>query len=113
MRVLFDQADEILLSYIVIGELRAGFRNGNQPSQNEAELQRFMSMPKVTVVSVTDTTTHTYAAVYAQLRRDATPVSPNDLWIAAQAIECGATLLTTDNDFRQVSGLDVTVVKPR
>lgn len=49
------------------------------------------------------------APVYAQLRHTleslGTPLGPNDLLIAAQAMRCQATLVSADAAFSQVPGL--------
>jgi tRNA(fMet)-specific endonuclease VapC len=44
--------------------------------------------------------------VYAALRRAGTPIPVNDMWIAATALDQGACLLTFDQDFQRVAGLD-------
>lgn len=41
-----QEASQILLSPIVLGELRAGFLKGGNPARNEKELRSFMSSPR-------------------------------------------------------------------
>jgi len=48
-----------------------------------------------------------YARIKREAERKGTPLDENDLWIAAATISIGATLVTTDRDFRRVSGLKV------
>ena len=43
-----------------------------------------------------------YAAIYDYLRRQGTPVSPSDLWIAASAAQHGLRILTLDGDFQRI-----------
>ena len=43
--------------------------------------------------------------IAAQLRRQGTPIPTNDIWIAAQAMEHGAELITTDEHFDKIIGL--------
>ena len=44
-----DRAEWVGLSPVVVGELRAGFLLGNRQPQNEADLQRFLANPVVTL----------------------------------------------------------------
>ena len=99
------RADEILVPFVVVGELRAGFAGGARSEQNEANLVRFLDSRRVDLVFADEDTTHHYARVFHQLRRQGTPIPTNDLWIAAQMLECGAELLSFDRDFAQVEGL--------
>ena len=47
------QADEVLLSAIVAGELLYGFRYGSRYQENVQELQRFLGEPNVRLLPVT------------------------------------------------------------
>ena len=46
------------------------------------------------------------------LRRQGTPVSPNDLWIAASAAEHGLTVITLDGDFDRIPQVLVRKFEP-
>lgn len=98
-------ADELLLSVIVIGELRYGFQYGRQVKQNEVALADFMRRPFVVIVPVSDVTADRYARIAASLKRKGSPIPQNDVWIAAQAMEHGANLFSFDKHFRNVDGL--------
>ena len=45
-------ADEVLMSAVVVGELLAGFRNGTRFETNYAELQSFLAAPGVSLVVI-------------------------------------------------------------
>lgn len=105
----FHIDNEILISQIVIGELRAGFAAGNRREENEQLLQKFLDSPSVRSVSLTDTTTKLFAEIYINLRKAGTPIGTNDMWIAAISLEYDIPLLTTDGDFAKVR--DLTLVK--
>lgn len=105
-------ADELLLSVIVIGELRYGFQYGRQVKQNEVALADFMRRPFVVIVPVSDVTADRYARIAASLRRKGSPISQNDVWIAAQAMEHGANLFSFDKHFRNVDGLVLVMPEP-
>lgn len=99
------RAESVLLSSVVAGELLGGFRRGTRFEENVADLERFVSQPRVEVLSVTWTTADRYGRIYAALRRRGTPVPSNDMWIAAHAMESGAELISSDPHFRGVEGL--------
>ena len=94
-----ENADEVLLPFIVIGELRAGFAVGEQGLRNDAVLRRFLLKSGVEVLYADDQTTHHYAAVYRQLRKQGTPIPTNDMWIAALVLQHSLILLARDTHF--------------
>ncbi len=93
------EASELFLSPIVLGELRSGFLKGGRRERNEKELQEFLASPRCSVPVIDDETSHRYAAIHDHLRRKGTPVSPNDLWIAASAAQHGLMVVTLNGDF--------------
>lgn len=94
-----QEASEIHVSPIVLGELRSGFLKGTRRDGNEKELREFLASPRCSVPAIDDETSHRYAAIHDYLRRQGTPVSPNDLWIAASAAQHGLTVVTLNGDF--------------
>jgi tRNA(fMet)-specific endonuclease VapC len=92
-------ADELWLPFIVLGELRAGFAVGTQGPRNEAILRRFLLKPGVDILYADEQTTHHYAQIYRQLRKQGTPVPTNDMWIAALALQHSLTLYDRDSHF--------------
>jgi tRNA(fMet)-specific endonuclease VapC len=101
----FRAEHHIVLPMIVAGELRAGFAAGGRRQQNEDLLQRFMDSPNVSLLGLTDQTTHCFAQIFAALRAAGTPIGVNDMWIAAMAIEHDVAILTLDADFGRVPDL--------
>ena len=94
-----ELADEIWLPFIVIGELRAGFAVGTQGPNNEAILRRFLLKPGVGVLYPDEQTSHHYAAVFRQLRKQGTPIPTNDMWIAALVLQHSLSLCARDAHF--------------
>lgn len=94
-----ELANEIWLPFVVLGELRAGFAVGTQGPQNDAVLRRFLLKPGVAVLYADEQTTHHYANVYRQLRKQGTPIPMNDMWIAALVLQHSLTLCDRDAHF--------------
>lgn len=100
-------AESVWLSVIVMGELLDGFRNGTREQENRDVLAEFLQQGTVRVTPVTQETSEVYSEIRQQLRRDGSPIPTNDIWIAAQAVELGAVLITSDQHYRRVAGLRI------
>jgi tRNA(fMet)-specific endonuclease VapC len=94
-----ELAEQVWLPFIVLGELRAGFAVGTQGPRNEAVLRRFLLKSGVGVLYADEQTTHHYAAVYRQLRKQGTPIPTNDMWIAALVLQHSLVLFAGDTHF--------------
>jgi predicted nucleic acid-binding protein len=93
------------MSIIVLGELYAGFRAGSKERQNRERLASFLAKPSVKILPATQDTAEVFGVVKDELRRSGTPVPINVVWIAAQALEAGAQLVTHDAHFSKIKGL--------
>jgi len=94
-----ERADEVWLPFIVLGELRAGFAVGSQGPRNEAALRRFLLKPGVGLLYADEQTTHHYAGVYRQLRKQGNPIPTNDMWIAALVLQHSLVLFAREAHF--------------
>jgi tRNA(fMet)-specific endonuclease VapC len=101
----------ILLPAIVLGELEAGFALGARSAENRRSLAELLAEPFVQAVPIDATVARQYGRLFAHLRRAGTPVPTNDIWIAAVAIDRAATLLTFDDHFRHLRGLDCEIMR--
>jgi tRNA(fMet)-specific endonuclease VapC len=101
----FQRSKTLALNTIVLGELLAGFAAGRRADANRRLLSRFVSSPRVKLLPLGPETAEHYSEVYSQLRRKGTPISSNDMWIAASAREHGLALFTRDAHFREIDGL--------
>lgn len=97
-----QEADEIFLNPVVLGELIAGFIMGKSEKKNRAILKDFLSSPRAKVVEIDEETSERYAAILGYLRTKGTPIPTNDLWIAASAMQHGLKILTTDKHYLEV-----------
>jgi tRNA(fMet)-specific endonuclease VapC len=96
---LLEEADAVILTFVVIGELRAGFVHGSRQAENERTLRRFLLKDGVEVVYADDQTTHHYAAIFRQLRKQGTPIPTNDMWLAALVLQHNLVLHARDRHF--------------
>ena len=101
VREVVQNAEEILMSAVVVGELLYGFRQGQRLEQNLAELRSFLERPYVSFVPV-GPVTRTYSRIMASLRAKGRPIPTNDVWIAAHAMETGADLVSADSHFGHI-----------
>lgn len=97
-----NRAVEVYLPFIVVAELKAGFRLGKRAEENENLLARFLSQPGVEILFPDLSTLDTYALLFRQMRRQGTPLPTNDLWIAALVLRHGLTLATRDRHFENL-----------
>lgn len=106
---IIASAESILFSPIVLGELMFGFRNGNRFKENMVDLNNFLEHEVVEFIQIGKTTSDRYSRIALHLKRQGTPIPSNDIWIAAQAVEHGAELITLDRHFENITGLVYTI----
>jgi tRNA(fMet)-specific endonuclease VapC len=102
-------AESIVFSPIVLGELMFGFRNGTRFKENMEGLNSFLDHEVVELVQIGKITSDRYSRIAEQLKRQGTPIPTNDIWIAAQTIEHGAELISSDKHFEKISSLVYTI----
>ena len=97
--------DEVWIPLFVLGEIKAGFQGGTRQHRNETLLTEILSKPTVSVLLPARETAEQYARLFVQLKRAATPIPDNDLWIAALALEHDLVLVTRDRHFECIPQL--------
>jgi len=100
-----EHAEQIVVSPVVLGELQFGYRFGAKEKENLAFLEAFLAKPFVRVLCISEETASVYADIRLKLKKMGKPIPSNDLWIAAQAIEKGAVLISEDAHFSVITGL--------
>ena len=108
---LVAAAESVLLPATALGELEAAFEIGERSKENRIVLADFLDEPFVSILPTDKSIARRYGQVFARLRRAGTPIPVNDIWIAAATLDCGGHLLTFDRHFRQVQGLDLTLLE--
>jgi tRNA(fMet)-specific endonuclease VapC len=96
---LVEHAEQVVLPFVVVGELRAGFAHGRRQVENERVLRRFLMKDGVGVLFADDQTTHHYASVFRQLRKQGTPIPTNDMWLASLVLQHNLALHARDRHF--------------
>jgi tRNA(fMet)-specific endonuclease VapC len=104
---VLEHAEAILLPFVVLAELRAGFAVGSRGRDNERILRRFLTKPGVEILLADEVTCEHYAKVYRQLRTQGTPIPTNNLWIAALVLQHKLALLTLDRHFEQLPQIEL------
>lgn len=112
VRAKVRAAQRVVLPVAAVAELLHGFRHGTRYDKHRTQLEEFLASPFVEFHPATFETADRFGRVSAQLRRAGTPIPVNDVWIAAQAMESGAVLLTGDGHFERISGLAFIRVEP-
>ncbi|MBA3891008.1 MAG: PIN domain-containing protein [Gemmatimonadaceae bacterium] len=104
-RIAAVGAASVATSPVVAGELRFGAHR----SGHAALIARVdQLLARLTVVPIDDAVARSYAGVRRALERAGTPIGPNDLWIAAQALADQRVVVTGNvREFQRVVGLDV------
>lgn len=102
---LVESAEAVFLPFVVVAELRAGFAYGRKPAENEQVLRRFLMKDGITVLYADEDTTHHYAAVFRQLRKQGTPIPTNDMWVAALVLQHNLGLHSRDAHFEHLPQL--------
>jgi tRNA(fMet)-specific endonuclease VapC len=89
---------------IVLGEFRYGIAQSRHRSAYEAWLES--ELDHFDVLAVTLETTTAYADLRVKLKRLGRPIPANDAWIAALALEHGLPILSRDEHFDVVAGVE-------
>lgn len=109
----FDTAalpDELAVSVITIGELRAGVLAAVTVEARDRRLGTFTSALRLDPVPVDESVATEWARLRVLLRDTDQRMPVNDSWIAATAMALGVPVVTQDDDFPAVEGLTVTRV---
>ncbi len=99
--------DEIAVSVITIGELRAGVLAADDLDVRERRLQTYEAALHLDPVAIDGEVADAWARLRILLRDAGRRMPVNDSWIAATALSLGVPVITQDDDFPDITGLDV------
>jgi predicted nucleic acid-binding protein len=102
--------DELAVSIITIGELRAGVLAAGSIEVRDRRLGTLTVALQLEPIPVDDAVAAQWARLRVLLRDSGQRMPVNDSWIAATALALGVSVVTQDDDFPELAGLSVTRV---
>ncbi len=99
--------NEIGVSVVTIGELRAGVLAAVDVETRDRRLGTLTEALALQPVPVDERVAESWAKLRLLLRDSNQRMPVNDSWIAATALSLGVPVVTQDDDYVDVSGLDV------
>ena len=99
--------DELAVSVITIGELRAGVLAANNVADRNRRLATLTAALQLDPVPVDEAVAAEWARLRVLLHDSGRRMPVNDSWIAATALALGVPVVTQDDDFPDLPDLDV------
>lgn len=98
---------QIAVSYVTIGELRAGVLAASDPRARARRLETLTRAESLRPLPIDAGVARAWGELRVALRDAGRRMLVNDSWIAATAIAHGIPVVTQDTDYDDVPGLDV------
>ena len=106
--ILLDSLpDELAVSVVTVGELRAGVLAAKDTPTRDRRLSTLAAVLSLQPVSVDDRVAASWARLRMALRDRGLRMPVNDSWIAATAMALDVAIVTQDDDFLVVDELEV------
>lgn len=102
--------DELAVSVVTIGELRAGVLAASDVSVRDRRLATLTAALAFDPVPVDQGVAEAWARLRVLLRDAGQRMPVNDSWIAATALALGVPVVTQDEDHVELAGLDIVKV---
>lgn len=102
---LLAQADEIFVPVVALGEMYFGAEKSSRVTQNLAQVDSFAAGRRL--LTCDPNTARWYGRITQQLRQQGRPIPQNDIWIAAIALQHTLTVVTRDQHFQHIDGLQI------
>jgi predicted nucleic acid-binding protein len=99
--------DELAISVITIGELRAGVLAAPDVATRDLRLVTLAEALEFDAVPIDQTVAEAWARLRLLLRDGGVRMPVNDSWIAATAMTLSVPVVTQDDDYVEVGGLSV------
>lgn len=98
-----EQADEVFIPSIVLGELYYGARRSGNVVENVARVYEFAQAN--TILACDAETSRWYSVIKEVLLQKGALIPENDVWVAAIALHYGLILVTRDEHFANITNL--------
>ena len=106
--ILLDSLpDELAVSVVTVGELRAGVLAAKDTPTRDRRLSTLAAVLSLQPVPVDDRVAASWARLRMALRDRGLRMPVNDSWIAATAMALDVAIVTQDDDFPVVDELEV------
>ena len=92
-----------LISFVTVAEIYYWAETRNWQQRRKGDLEKHLKM--YVVLEPTRDTAAIWAATKYKAKSSGIHLQPNDLWIAASALEYGVELISADADFDRIEGL--------
>ncbi len=102
--------DEIAVSVVTVGELRAGVLAALNVDARSRRLTTLTEVLALDPVPIDERVAEEWARLRVELRDTGQRMPINDSWIAATARSLAVPVVTQDHDYVQIPGLDVILV---
>lgn len=99
--------DEIAVSVVTVGELRAGVLGATDVETRDRRLATLGRALALQPVPIDQSVAEAWARLRVLLRDSGRRMPVNNSWIAATAISLGLPVVTQDDDYAAVAGLAV------
>lgn len=99
--------DELAVSIITVGELRAGVLSAATLQVRDRRLATLTSVISMDPIPVDDKVAEHWARLRVLLRDSGQRMAVNDSWIAATAMALGVPVVTQDDDYVELDELTV------
>ncbi len=100
---VLENASQLYLPVIVIGEYRLGILNSRK--REALELAWRVIRQTTTELPILASTAEIYGQIRLELKNSGRPIPDNDAWIAALAREHQTSILSRDQHFDNISGI--------
>jgi tRNA(fMet)-specific endonuclease VapC len=98
-------AIEVFTPAIVLGELYYGAYKSSRVEENISRINEFASHSAILLCDAV--TARWYGEIKDGLRKKGHPIPENDIWITAIALQYDLILVTRDDHFQDIAGLEV------
>lgn len=101
---ILRNAAELAIPVVVLGEYRYGIQQSRERQRYEQWLME--TVCDYRVLDVDEDTAISYAAIRSELKRAGTPIPSNDVWIAALCRQHSLSVISRDQHFDLVRGIE-------